>query len=39
MEKIEKLTPDQQIDHDEWFTECMRIGTCTDPADRKKAES
>ena len=39
MKKIESLTPGQQIAHDEWFAECMRIGTCTDPADRKRAES
>ena len=38
-DKIEKLTHEQQIAHDKWFAECMRIGTCTDPADRIKAEA
>lgn len=37
--KIEKLTPEQEKRHDEVFREALALGTCTDPADRPRAEA
>lgn len=36
--KIEKLTPEQEIQLKAFQEECMKIGTCTDPADFPRAE-
>src|SRR5215468_2102181 len=38
IEKIERLTPDQEKELVKFMEEWLAVGLCTDPADRTKAE-